>query len=201
MVFESADSPKWLDDWSRDGKFLLFRLPLPGRLFALPLAGDPSTPSTSSGKPILLAETPANFDSAHFSPDGKWVVYQSSESGQFEVWVATFPAFDNRRRVSPRGGGQAFWRGDGKELFYLSLDGKMMSVQVTPDPSRPGGLEFRAPTEMFQSPFPRPALALDQYAVTDDGQRFLLIQPRRDLGSTVAPVTVVVNWLTGLGKE
>jgi hypothetical protein len=129
---------------------------------------------------------------------GKWVAYQTSESGQFEVWVAAFPAFDNRRRISARGGGQSFWRRDGKELFYLTVDGKMMSVAVIADPAQPGGIDVRAPVELFQSPIPQPLLTVDQYSVTADGQRFLFMKPHRDLGTTSSPITVVVNWTTGI---
>ena len=107
LVYESPENPKWLSDLSRDGRFLLYMLPRPSTLFAVPLANG------RAASPIALTTTVASIDGAHFSPDGKWVVYQQNDTGQFEVWVASFPAFDNRRRISSRGGGQAFWRGDG----------------------------------------------------------------------------------------
>ncbi len=193
-IFESPDDPKWLDDWSRDGQFLLFHLPLPnGRLFSVPVNGG--------GPATLLTESKVALDGAHFSPDGKWVVYQTNETGAYEVWVAAFPAFNHRRQVSARGGGQAFWRGDGRELFYLTADGKMMSVAVTPDAARAGALDFRAPAVLFQSPITRPNLTIDQYAVTRDGRRFLFIVPRRDANAPPAsPINVRVNWTSGLTK-
>jgi Tol biopolymer transport system component len=188
LVFESTDDPKWLDDWSADGKFLLFHLPRPSKLFAVPL----DEPRTAK----LLIETPETIDSAHFSPDGKWIAYQITESSVYQVWVASFPAFDKRRRISPQGGGQAFWRGDGRELFYLTPAGKMMSVAVTPNASN-GTLDFATPVEMFQSPNATPTLTVDQYTVTKDGKRFLFIRPR-DTTVVRPPVTVVVNWTTGM---
>ena len=102
------------------------------------------------------------------------------------------------RRLSPHGGGQAFWRGDGREIFYLTPAGKMMSVAVTPNPS--GALDFGAPVELFQSPLATPSLIIDQYSVTKDGKRFLFIRPRE---TTVVrpPVTVVVNWAAGLKRQ
>jgi hypothetical protein len=184
-VYESDEDPKWLDDWSADGRYALYHLPRPGKLFALSLTGP--------ARPTLLAEA-NGFEGAHFSPDGRWVAYQQSDGGEYEVWVASFPAFDNRRRISPRGGGQAFWRRDGKELFYLTPDGKMMSVAVVPDPGSPGGTEFRAPVELFASPLTRPVLTTDQYSVTADGQRFLFMKPQREMGIFPSLITVVLNW-------
>ena len=190
LAYESAVDPKWIDDLSADGRYLLFHLPRPGKLFSLPTTGSPELRT--------LTETPANIDSAHFSPDGKWVAYGLNESGTYEVWVAAFPEFDRRQRVSAHGGGQPFWRFDGTELYYLSMDGKMMSVSITgaktPSP------EFGAPKFMFQSPIPQPLMTIDQYAVSKDGKRFLFLKPRTDQLNTTAPITVVVNWQSGLKK-
>jgi len=191
-VFESPDDPKWLDDWSRDGQLLLFHLPTPARLYSVPVKG---------GTPTLLTESRANLDGAHFSPDGKWIAYETNETGAYEVWVAAFPAFNQRRQVSARGGGQPFWRGDSRELFYLTADGKMMSVAVMPDAASPGTLDFRAPVVLFQSPLTRPNLTVDQYAVTRDGRRFLFIIPKREANAPpVSSISVRVNWTSGLKK-
>lgn len=111
------------------------------------------------------------------------------------MWVASFPAFDQRRRISPQGGGQAFWRGDGREIFYLTPTGRMMAVAVTPSPS--GALDLAAPVELFQSPLATPTLTIDQYAVTSDGTRFLFIRPH-ETDVVRPPLTVVVNWPVGL---
>ena len=125
-VLESPDLRGGLSDWSPDGRFLLFQTPPPSELYATPLSGDP--------KPVLLAKSQKAIDSPHFSPDGKWVSYSTYESGTWETWVASFPALDNRQQMSSRGGGQARWRADGKELFYLTPDGQMMSVVIESDP-------------------------------------------------------------------
>jgi Tol biopolymer transport system component len=194
LVYESPENPKWLSDVSRDGRFLLYHLPRPSKLVAVPIENG------RGSAPITLTHTDASIDNAHFSADGKWVVYQQNDTGRFEVWVASFPAFDNRRRISSRGGGQPFWRSDGQEVFYITSDGAMMSVAVTRDPASPGGLAFRAPVELFKSPVGRPNLTIDQYSVAADGQRFLFIQPRRDDSGAMSPITVVVNWQTGLGR-
>ncbi|HKV99949.1 MAG TPA: protein kinase [Vicinamibacterales bacterium] len=190
LAFESKDDPKWLDDWSPDGSYLLFHLPPPAKLFYVPLKGD--------RRPVQLMTSSGSVDGAHFSPDGKWVVYQSNETGSWEVWVASFPAFDHRRQVSAHGGGQAWFRGDSREIFYLRQDGKMMSVTISSE-ARNGALVFTPPVELFQSPIATPNLTIDQYAVTRDGRRFLFLQPQgeRTLDS---PIGVVVNWTALLKK-
>jgi eukaryotic-like serine/threonine-protein kinase len=182
LAYQSADR-KPLSDWSADGQWLLFHLMTPSKLYAVK-PGDPSSLK-------LLLDTPETIDGAHFSPDGKWIAYQITEAGVYNVWVASFPAFDQRRQVSRQGGGQAMWRSDGRELFYLTPQGKMMSVRTTPTAT--GGLEISPPAELFQTPLAPPRLVLDQYSVTADGQRFLILRPR---GSSTATQTlrVVVNW-------
>ena len=105
-LFESKDTWKLLDDWSPDGQFLLFHLFKPASLFVAKI-GD-------SEDARLLLTAPVDVQAAHFSPDGKWVAYHVAESGTQQVWVASFPAFDQRRRISSAGGGQPFWARNGK---------------------------------------------------------------------------------------
>jgi len=187
LAFESPEDPKWLDDWSADGKYLLFHRPRPSKLYAVELAN----PKTAR----VLIDTTDVVDGAHFSPDGNWVAYQIAESGVYQVWVAAFPAFDHRRRVSSQGGGVAFWRDDGRELFYLTPTGQLLSVAITKRPS--GDLDFAAPVPLFQSPQTAPQLTVDVYSPSKDGQRFLFIKPRSG-GLTRPPITIVANWPTGV---
>ena len=121
------------------------------------------------------------------------MAYNSDESGATEVYEASFPAFENKRQVSARGGGVPRWRGDGKELFYLSPDGRMMSVAVKLGPTP----EFGVPTVLFQTPIRNPTLTLDEYAVTGNGRRFLILSPE---DATPAPITVVLNWTSLIKK-
>src|SRR5262249_21791274 len=112
------------DDWSPDGKWILTRKQT-GRemtLFLLPADGR-------SEKKVLL-KTKYVADQFQFAPDGRWVAYNSMESGRWEVYVARFPNMKPVTRVSDGGGCQPIWRRDGNELFYLSLDGKLMSVET-----------------------------------------------------------------------
>jgi hypothetical protein len=101
------------------------------------------------------------------------------------VYVASFPSFGDKRQISSGGGCQALWRRDGKELFYLSLQGKLMAVDVTAGPP----FEASAPRVLFQTPILVSPL-IDQYAVTGDGRRFILTTP---VGEE-EPITVLVNW-------
>ncbi len=190
-LFESPQNPKWLDDWSRDGKFLIYHVPSPGAAFAAPLQGG--------GVPQLLVNSTALLDGIHLSNDGRWFVYSVNESGVFETWIASFPSGDHRRQITLHGGGQAWWRQDDGEIFFLTPDGKMMAVTVTPD-KKSGAVEVETPRLLFQSPLDRPNLTVDQYAVTRDGARFLFIQPRKGQSSKLEPLTVVVNWAAGLGR-
>jgi eukaryotic-like serine/threonine-protein kinase len=187
-VLKSTQSLPWLDDVSPDGKTLLFHAGTPGKLYS----ASPQDPKSHR----LLLETKEEVDSAHFSPDGKWIAYQVSEGGKFQVWVAAFPAMDQRRQVSPNGGGQPWWRGDGRELFYLTADGKFMSVRVDAGPG--GTLTLATPVELFQSPLTKPSLVVDQYTPTKDGQRFLFIRPKPTNAAKPSPINVIVNWVESL---
>ena len=124
MVFASA-TDKYPQDWSRDGSFIVFMTPgskSGTALYRLPLTGK--------RKPELLIENGSDIDEARLSPDGRWIAYDSNESGRWETYVASFPGFTQQRQVSSAAGGQALWRKDSKELFYLSLDAKIMAVDV-----------------------------------------------------------------------
>jgi hypothetical protein len=116
------------------------------------------------------------------------VAYQSTESGRLEVYVAAFPTFTEKRQVSKDGGREAHWRRDGKELFYLSLDGKVMSVDVKATTE----LETGAPKMLFQTPMQEGV-----YCVTGDGKRFLIAEP---VDEASKPLTVVHNWTAGLKR-
>ena len=133
------------------------------------------------------------------SPDGRWVAYNTFESGRWEVYIASFPDFANRRQVSNSGGAQGYWRKDGKELFYLSVGGDLTSVSIHPGASpAPGIPKLLFHTSVAVQP------QLDQFAATGDGQRFLVLEP---LGATDAPAassaqafTLVVDWPAALKK-
>ena len=121
----ASSSVSGVEDWTHDGRFVIF-LCGTGRICALPLKGDRT--------PVPLIESSSSVDEPHVSPDGRWLAYSGNDTGQWEVYVQPFMRPGGRVRVSTNGGSQAHWRGDGRELFYLALDGTMMSVR-TADPA------------------------------------------------------------------
>jgi Tol biopolymer transport system component len=158
-------------------------------LFVLP--GDDS-------KPVAFVRTGFNEEQGRFSPNGRWVAYVSNQSGLSEVYVREF-ATDFSSGSASRGGSVLVshgggtgprWRGDGRELFYLAPNGKMMAVEVI------AGQQFHAgtPTPLFQAP---PGVVVGD--VTADGKRFLLVTPVGPSASV--PFTVVLNWQAALGAR
>jgi serine/threonine protein kinase len=171
--------------WSPDGRVLLYRVSTKGRsdIWVQPLGTD--------AKPYAFLEGPHDENFGRFSPDGRWVAYMSDESGQPEVYVMPFSGAGGKWQVSAAGGSYPRWRGDGRELFFLSADGKMMSVSVDATTS---AFKLDAPRTLFQA---GAALQVGyQYAVTRDGERFLI----NTAASSSYPVTVITDWTSLLKK-
>lgn len=171
-------------DWSWDGRYLLYGSAVKGgvNIFAMKLG---------TGEQIPVAQTPANEKAGQFSPDTRWVAYQSNESGHNEIYVQAFPVAGGRRRVSSAGGAQVRWNPNGKELFYVALDRTLMSVPVQL-PSSGDGIVIGAPVPLFQTKVPDidiPNLQ-QQYMVAPDGQRFLI----NTLDEPPSPIGVILNW-------
>jgi len=175
-------------DWSADGRFIAYAdrsSAISSDLWALPLFGD--------RKPFPLAQTEFAESSAVFSPDGRSIAYSSTEGGQPNVYVQPFPAGGGRYQVSRDGGSRPVWRANGKELFYLGLDGTMMAVPI----DATGPFDAGVPQALF--PTGAPTLNVNQvYAVKKDGQRFLV--NARPQQSGASPLTVVVNWTAAIQK-
>ena len=123
------------------------------------------------------------------------MAYQSNEAGQTDVYVEAFPGPGQKIRISTSGGGAPRWRVDGRELFYLTPTGTLMAVAMKPGPR----LEAGVPQPLFQTPIANVVLNIDQYDVTGDGQRFLVLTPTSN--ARQAPITVVVNWTAGLERR
>jgi eukaryotic-like serine/threonine-protein kinase len=172
-----------VDDWTADGRMLVVRT-FGRAVFAVPMHGDRT--------PVLLADTPYVEDQTQVSADGRLIAFNSDESGRWEVYIATFPAFTEKRQVSNAGGMQPRWRRDGKELFYLAADGTMMAAEV----STAGQPMSRFPTALFQTHL-SPSPNVPQYDVSADGSRFLVLEPARTGGE---PITFVLNWAAGLAR-
>jgi hypothetical protein len=172
-------------DWSRDSKYILFR-----RANELWYCSWPERVP----KPLLMEKWTAR--NAQFSPDGRWVAYASNETGNMEIYVSSFPNADGKWQVSTTGGQEPRWRGDGKELFYLSAEGKMMAVAIK------AGARFEAgsPVALFQTHRRAPVSAQDffSYDVTADGQKFLVLTKVNE--SNAAPLSILLNWSSELEK-
>jgi DNA-binding winged helix-turn-helix (wHTH) protein/Tol biopolymer transport system component len=180
---------KLANDWTRDGRYVVFvsRNPKTGRdIWLLPMM-------TGDRTPVAFSTGPGNEIQAQVSPDGRWIAYASDESGSWQVYVQSFPNGGNKRAVSAGGGGKPQWRADGRELFYLTPDRMVMAAPVSPD----GGIGRSQ--ALFQAPVVADlATYRSQFAVTEDGQRFLfdVAEP----GGGREPVTVLVNWTSLLAQ-
>jgi eukaryotic-like serine/threonine-protein kinase len=185
------------DQWSRDGRFIVYSESDPKTkqdLWVLP-AGAPSGPG--GGKPIPFLRTEFNEFDGQLSPDGRWMAYASDESGQDEVYVRPFPASEGKWRISTAGGEQPRWRGDGRELFFVGADGRLMAVAVNASAGSPS-LEVGAPAPLFDAHIAQGARYVYDYDVTADGKRFLVTT--NNAAASTLPLTVVVNWTAGLKK-
>ncbi len=166
----------WVEDWSPDGRFLLTH---DTKTFSI-------IPVTNDSKPRALYSSSFVKDEFHLSPDGQLIAYGENRTGTWEVFVASFPSFHDIKQVSLAGGVQPRWRGDGKELFFIDPQGKMMSVSV-----ERGSLPLIGiPRKLFDTGLiPEPNI--NQYAVTEDGLKFLVLEPRKGFLETYS---VVFNW-------
>jgi Tol biopolymer transport system component len=157
---------KWPVSWSADGRYLLYVINgqrTGNDILVLPLFGD--------RKPFPFKQTSESENWAAFSPDGKWVAYSSTEAGDPEVYLSAFPPVPSGRRwlVSKGGGTQARWRRDGKELYFLSPERKIVAATVT---ARGADVEVGAMQPLFEIRLPYGQY--HAFDVTADGQRFLV---------------------------
>jgi eukaryotic-like serine/threonine-protein kinase len=184
--------------WSPDGRFLLYAIldPKTGAdLWGLQVGGD--------RKPFPVVQTPVDEGAGQFSPDGQWIAYESNETGRLEIYVRPFPAPGGTWKVSTAGGSRPRWRRDGKELFYVASDGRLMAVPIALA-ADPKTLQPGPPVPLFQTRFASGAgisfatgMSKPQYAVAPDG-RFLMNVPVDE--ATVPPITVALNWDAALKK-
>ena len=164
-------------DWTPDGQAVLCRDDASNRLSLVPLA--------EGSKVQSIITTPYRQIGAVLSPDGKFVTYTSQETGASETWVASFPSFSMKRRVSASGGAYSVWARDGKRLFYRAHDGTLMEVEIHTGSS----IEIGQRRPLFQSG------GFGRIGVSEDGHRFLTNEPLVERNLSRAPeLSMVVNW-------
>jgi hypothetical protein len=154
-----------LDDWSRDGRWLLYHDARVPELHA----HEVDRTHTPTGKPVLAARALTGIiDQGQFSPDSKWIAYNSDETGTHEVYVVPFPSTGERVTISRGGGSQPTWRADGKELYFL------------------------APVDLFRPRLAGVSTSIEQYAPHPDGKRFVVL----DIvgGDRNLSMGLVLNW-------
>jgi len=184
---ESSNEPV---DWSADGRMIVFEARDQG-------GGDNADLwfySVENGTSEAIMKTPYNENEARISPDGKWLACGSNESGRFEVYVQSFPEPGLRQQISSGGGMGPKWRQDGRELYYISSDGRIMAVELAEDP-------------LSQVPAAKPLFEVerrfedggDDFDVTSDGQTFVVNTPLTEV--TSAPLTLQMNWTAGVQKR
>ena len=166
----------WVEDWSPDGRFLLTH---DTKTFSI-------IPVTGDIKPKPLYSSEFLKDEFHLSPDGQLLAWGENRTGRWEVYVASFPSFQDIKQVSLAGGAQPRWRGDGRELFFIDPQGKMMSATL----ERGAPLKIGTPKKLFDTGL-TPEPNINQYAVTEDGLKFLVLEPRKGFMETYS---VVLNW-------
>jgi hypothetical protein len=178
-----------LDDWSSDGQWLLFRNAGTPVLEALRL-------DRPDDEPIVAARALAGIiDQATMSPDGRWVAYNSTESGRAEVYVVPFPPTGDKWQISDGGGAQPQWRRDTGEVYFLTLDGTLTAVPL--DTTK--GFRFKDPVALFRAPLPTVNSGIEQYAPAPDGTRFLFLHNTEN--AAMAPVAVLANWSSLVERE
>ena len=181
-LLRKSSEETWADDWTADGRFIVYQTFNPKTkwdLWILPMSGDQ--------QPIPYLQTQFNEQQAQVSPDGKWIVYTSDESGTTEIYAQTFPAAGGKVRVSTDGGCQPTWRRDGRELFYIATDRKLIALDVKPGTS----FEAGAPKTLFETRVLSLTDFRNHYAVSADGQRFLINS------NSETTATLSASWLTG----
>jgi Tol biopolymer transport system component len=197
LLLKSSED-KYPTSWSRDGQYLLYTAVDPKTkesIWALPLEGDK--------KPFPFLRNDYNAEGGQFSPDGRWIAYSSLESGREEVYVRPFlsgpsptaQSQGGKWQVSSAGGYQPRWSGNGKELYYCGIDGKVMAVTVTTEPA----FRAEAPRVLFQGSSQGSIATLySWWDPTRDSKRLLFLTPSAQ--NAHMPFTVVLNWQAGLKK-
>ena len=178
-------------DWSPDGRFVLYRTQPQGsntsqwNLWAVPVERD--------GKPFPVVQSDFDERDGQFSPDGKWIAFESNETGRYEIYLQPFPT-GAKTIVSSGGGAPVRWHRNGRELFYIAMDGQLMSVPIRLE----GQPEIGKPIPLFRTSVGGAVavgVSRQQYAVSADGQRFLMNIVVAE--ANASPISLILGWNGG----
>jgi len=147
-----------------------------------------------SAQPFL--KTTYEETASKFSPDGKWLVYSSDESGRREIFVQPYPRPGGKWQISTDGGQEPVWNPRGGELFYRSGN-KIMAVDID---TKSGFLPGR-PRMLFAGPYLPTAASFPYYDVSPDGERFLMLKPVESQASAPTQINIVLNWFEELNQK
>ena len=154
---------KWPTSWSPDGQYIVMdRTTNVGELWVQPLATD--------GKAVPYVKNSYSAQGGQISPDGRWLAYRADETGDYEIYIDSFPRPGRKVRVSLNGGSRARWRRDGRELYFIARDRRLMAVSITPAGER---LQIGEPQPLFEAPVVGIQFNRTQYVASPDGQQFL----------------------------
>jgi hypothetical protein len=182
-VIRSLAGDAWISDWSPDGR----RLAVYGGKVGMNVAVV-DLDSAETVHPVT--RTAAVSRNARFSPDGRWLAYQSNETGRMQVYVVSYPALGQKQAVSTEGGTEPAWRPRGGELYFRS-GARMMAVSIRTTPA----LEIGTPRELFQGPFLHDLFGDRSFDVMPDGEHFLMFEAN----PAAAPeLRVIRNWVAEL---
>jgi len=199
----TSDHSQTPHSWSPDGQVLAFTdiAPTTGQdIWVLPLEGDPSAALRTEGrKPRLFLQTTFSEGGAKFSPDGRWLAYGSDESGRTEIYVQPFPGPGGKWQISTNGGTEPFWARNG-EIFYRNGN-QLMVVETKTQPGSQPIFSAGTPRLLFEGPYVTTGIAVTNYDVTADGQRFLMVKPVAQQGAAANQINVVLNWFEELKRR
>ncbi len=183
LIFASPES-KVVLDWSPDGRYLLFGMGRPAALWLLPLTGE------KKAQPLLRG--PYSIWDGAFSPDGHWLAYESSETGQNEIYITRFPSLQGKWQIS-NGGRTMSWRPDGKAILYVTTDGSLAEVELS---YHGNDLEVGSAKSLFKQQGRSTPTGSHGYAVSPDGQRFIITKLQEEFSS----LNLLLHWTAALRK-